>query len=381
MNSYSKSSRTDALLQLIMLIGLVIGGYIVLAGLTAALGLTDMESMSINQSMWVNVVAACLVMAMPALALAIYHEKKWSSYLKMERLIKPSPALLTAGIVIVILPFLLQTLQWNNLLELPASMASLEAWMREMEEMAAELTKEFLQMEGISQLLFALFAVAVIPAITEEFMFRGAMQPLLQKLFGNPHVGIILAGAIFSAIHFQFYGFVPRMLLGVVFGYIFYWSGNLWYPILGHFLNNGLQVIAVYFGNAEIEAEPEMIGQTPGWPLIVAGSFTLGVFLLYQFYKWFRDNREDPELALSSKGPEQVMNELESSGKADWILVFVTPQNYLAQMARSVLEENNIRSVIIDKKDHAYQFGDVEVYCHPADKAAAEMLLQDLNNK
>lgn len=385
MNSYSRSDVADALIQLLILTGLCFGGTLLLFGVLSAVGWLDMTDLSIQESMMANVFSLILMFAVPAVVFAIIHEKKWFRYLKFESRLDVPPLLMTLGLLVVILPFLLQTYQWNNAIQLPASLEWLELWMRTLENEAAELTKKFLQMEGIGQLLFTLFAVAVVPAITEELMFRGVLQQILGKLTKSPHIGIFLAGALFSAIHFQFYGFFPRMMLGVMLGYLFYWSGNIWYPIIAHFVNNGMQVVLVYFGNTEIEADPEMIGQTPGWIYAVIGSFLLSAALFYFFRKWFIDNPRDvkrnsmPEL--SDRGPEDVIRELEANGAAAWIPILVTSQKYLAEMARSVLEENDIRSVIIDKKDYAYQFGDVIVYCRPADREQAESLLKDLKNE
>jgi len=388
MNSYARSEIADALIQLVLLIGLVIGGTFLLLGAMQLFGWMDLNTLSVQESMLMNVASLILMFAVPAIVFSCIHKERWFKYLKIDVSVHLGPVLLTAGLLIVILPFMLQIYQWNNAIALPASLEWLETLMRSWEDEAAAMTKKFLQMEGLNQLLFTLFAVAVVPAIAEELMFRGALQQILQKLAGNPHVGIILAGALFSAIHFQFYGFFPRMLLGVVMGYLFYWSGNLWYPIVAHFINNGVQVLAVYLGNSEIEADPDMIGQTPGWTFLVIGSLMLSIALFYYFRKWFIDHprvEKQPTVngkpELSDKAPEEVIRDLEAQGASDWMPIFVTSQRYLAEIARSVLEENDIRSVIIDKKDHAYQFGEVIVYCRPVDKDRAKSLLEDLNNE
>jgi membrane protease YdiL (CAAX protease family) len=88
--------------------------------------------------------------------------------------------------------------------------------------------------------------IAVLPAIGEEFTFRGWLQPAFEKATGNPHIAIWVSAFLFSAFHFQFFGFVPRLLLGAMFGYMMYWSGNLWVPIVAHFVNNGFSVVMMY---------------------------------------------------------------------------------------------------------------------------------------
>ena len=109
-----------------------------------------------------------------------------------------------------------------------------------------ELTKYLTEFESTGYLLAAIIVIAVIPGIGEELLFRGFLQNLLKRIFKNDHAAIWIAAILFSAIHFQFYGFVPRMLLGALFGYLYYWSGNLLYPIIAHFINNFVSLIALY---------------------------------------------------------------------------------------------------------------------------------------
>jgi membrane protease YdiL (CAAX protease family) len=100
--------------------------------------------------------------------------------------------------------------------------------------------------------------IAVLPGIGEELLFRGFLQNLLKRIFKNDHVAIWVAAVLFSAIHFQFYGFIPRMLLGALFGYIYVWSGNLLYPIIAHFVNNCVSLVALYVyqkGLTDIDVE------------------------------------------------------------------------------------------------------------------------------
>ncbi len=364
------------------LVLLAILGNILVGGLAVLIGWSDFESLSITEMMLLNIVSAVFSLGLPAMFLAYLDPKPMLKFLRLDRGIRLGPAVITALATIVLIPLLLQTLKWNYMMELPAFLSEIEAWMREMEEFAAELTKDILTMNTIGQLVFALITVAVFPALTEELFFRGGIQQALRKGMGNPHVAIWLTGAIFSAIHFQFFGFIPRMLMGVMMGYLFYWSKNLWYPILAHFLNNGLQVIGVYFGNQEIEAEPEMIGQSPGWTGVVIGSLVLTCLLFYAFRRYFMQNpvAEDGQV-LSSKAPEALLEDLELQNKENWVKVYSTHQEYLGEIARSVLLEHEVVSFILDKRDSSYQFGDIELYCHPKDQERAALLLQELNEK
>ncbi|CCG99803.1 abortive infection protein [Fibrella aestuarina BUZ 2] len=154
--------------------------------------------------------------------------------------------LLVVLLVIAFMPFNGLLIEWNQHISLPDALKPLEQWMREKEDQAAELTKFLTDFRTVPQLLLAVVVIGLLPAIGEEVLFRGLLQRKFIVWTGNIHVGVWLAAAVFSAIHVQFYGFVPRMLLGALFGYLFVWSGNLWVPILAHFVNNGFTVI-MYF--------------------------------------------------------------------------------------------------------------------------------------
>ena len=122
---------------------------------------------------------------------------------------------------------------------------SLETLLKMLEDAAGDLTERMLQVDTIWGLLGNLLVIALIPAIGEELTFRGVLQQSLTRRF-NPHLAIWLSAFIFSFIHFQFYGFLPRMFLGLILGYMFYYSGSLWTSILMHFINNGTAVVVAY---------------------------------------------------------------------------------------------------------------------------------------
>ena len=94
--------------------------------------------------------------------------------------------------------------------------------------------------------------IALLPAVGEELIFRGIIQRILKNLFRSGHLSVWVTAFVFSAIHFQFYGFLPRFILGLVFGYLFLWSETLWLPVIAHFINNGVLLLLVYFQNPEI---------------------------------------------------------------------------------------------------------------------------------
>ncbi len=154
--------------------------------------------------------------------------------------------LLTIALMLIINPFVSYLLQWNQALVLPEFLESIQIWMEASEQKAMQITEAFLQMQTSSDLVINLFLIALIPAIGEELLFRGVLQQILAKWTGKIHLAIFISGFLFSAIHLQFFGFLPRLILGLVLGYMFYWSKNLWLPILAHFTNNALAVIFSY---------------------------------------------------------------------------------------------------------------------------------------
>ncbi len=141
--------------------------------------------------------------------------------------------------------------QWNRNWDLPDWLSGFENWSRSQQEKLSGMTQFLTDFDSFGKLLVAIVVIAVLPAIGEELMFRGVMQSILLRWVKNVHVAVWVTGAIFSFIHFQLDGFVPRLLLGVVFGYLYAWSGNIWYPIWAHFINNGVTVLGVYLNKAQ----------------------------------------------------------------------------------------------------------------------------------
>lgn len=138
---------------------------------------------------------------------------------------------------------------WNAQLVLPESMAGMESWMKEMETQLMELTKFLTDFQSVSELLTGILVIGVFAGVGEELFFRGLIQPKMQGYFKSAHWGIWITAIIFSAIHVQFFGFLPRVFLGALFGYMYHYSGSLHYPILAHIFNNSLTVVVVYLSN------------------------------------------------------------------------------------------------------------------------------------
>ncbi|MCK5703055.1 MAG: CPBP family intramembrane metalloprotease [Cyclobacteriaceae bacterium] len=190
-------------------------------------------------------------------------------------------------------------IEWNANISFPESLAGFEQWAKGMEETVKVLTEYLTEFESTGYFILAIFVIAVIPAIGEELLFRGLLQNILKRIFKNYHVAIWIAAILFSAIHFQFYGFIPRVLLGALFGYLYVWTGNLLIPIVAHFLNNGISLFALYIyqkGLTDIDVE-----STEAFPtvyIIIFSALFVVTLLYFKNYliKINEHERLDPRL-------------------------------------------------------------------------------------
>lgn len=202
--------------------------------------------------------------------------------------VKPIVFIVVALLVIGFMGFDALIIEWNQGMVLPEAMKGIEKWMKNSEEATGEMTKFLTTFKTPSQLIVALVVVAVLAGISEELLFRGVLQNITLRAFGNPHVAIWFAAFTFSFIHLQFYGFFPRMLLGALFGYLYYWTKNLWVPMFAHFVNNGFTLLMAYLYSTK--AVKIDIEDTKSVPLSMAlGSLLFTALIL----RWFWMNRAE----------------------------------------------------------------------------------------
>lgn len=195
------------------------------------------------------------VFILPPLVLAYALDDKPFRFLQLQR----KPTGIAAAIVCVVILAGGPLIEWlsaiNQHLALPSWLNQVELWMRNSEDQANELTRAFLETKSITGLAGNLFLVAVLPAIGEELLFRGLLQKLIQRMTGNSHWAIWITATLFSALHLQFFGFLPRLLLGALFGYLLEWTGSLWVPVLAHFVNNATGVITFFVTGSGLEPD------------------------------------------------------------------------------------------------------------------------------
>lgn len=186
------------------------------------------------------------------------------------------------------LPFLNQIIQWNESITFPSSMAGLENVLREMENQALKSTEILLATSSFGGLLSGVLIIGILTGFGEELFFRGGIQKTLRNCGIGHHWAIWVTATIFSALHFQFYGFIPRILLGAFFGYLLFWSDSIWVSALAHALNNSLVVITAWLSNrAILSFDVEKFGINEGgmpWMAIVS---CILFFLLIRYGKRF----------------------------------------------------------------------------------------------
>lgn len=177
----------------------------------------------------------------PALLFSYCQDRQWFNYNSANR--KP-PYTMTNIVLILAITLLpvVGVLSAFNQSIMPQE-GTVAEFMRDMEEAANHILEIVTSQRGTWDLISNLLVFAVLAGICEEFFFQGTLQTLLTQWMKSPHIAILLTALIFSALHFQFYGFIPRFLLGVYLGYLFYWSRSLWLPILAHVLHNALSLL------------------------------------------------------------------------------------------------------------------------------------------
>jgi len=221
----------------------------------------------------------------PAFIIGYFMNQNTYVFLGFNVKISTQRAMAAVIIMLVALPLVNYLGLINSTMQLPEWLSGFEQWMKEKEAGAQELTRAFLVMENQGQLIFNIFMIGLLPAIGEELIFRGIFQRIFTDWTKNIHWGIFIAAFLFSTMHFQFYGFLPRLLLGMLFGYLFYWSRSIWIPMLVHFVNNTTAVFAYYFYPEKINQEVESFESVPGLEIFLILNAAIFALLLYRFYR------------------------------------------------------------------------------------------------
>ena len=234
--------------------------------------------MAINQA---------LSFLVPSVFFALFlYEKRWANFFTLDKIPSFQNIMLGVLVLFVSLPLVQYTILLNKAIPLPE-------WMHSVESETENMLKGLLKMDYSYEIIVNVLVIALIPAIGEELVFRGVLQQKLIQWFGkNHHAAIWLTGAIFSAIHLQFEGFLPRMILGAVLGYLFYYTKNIWISVIAHFFNNASQIVAYQaFKDDKTTLDLEKI-DVPWY----AGLLSLVAVVGLVYYLKISNNRENLEL-------------------------------------------------------------------------------------
>ena len=221
----------------------------------------------------------------PALFFGFLVSDKPTDYLRLNE--RPRTIVLSISFLLVftILPFVNYLEEINRSMQLPEMLNALEAWIKDKEEQAAHLTEVIVSTSSVQGLILNLFIVALVPAIGEELLFRGVLLKLIKDIAHNVHWAVIISALLFSAFHLQFYGFLPRFALGLVLGYLFVITNNLWVPVFIHFINNAAAVIVFNLHhNGYINISMDDFGSMSN-PVYIIGSLLITLWLISIIYK------------------------------------------------------------------------------------------------
>lgn len=187
-----------------------------------------------------------IVFAFPAFALAVFVSRKPIHYLRLNCMLRAKSLLFLIVAIVVAMPAMNYIIDWNESIRLPESMSDIEQMLRQYEDMAKTTTDNLTKGKSFGGILVLILTVGCLTGFGEEVFFRGMFTRLIIDKPCNKHIAIWIGAFLFSLMHFQFYGFVPRMLLGGFFGYLMVWSGSLWLPIIAHAINNSLAIVSIY---------------------------------------------------------------------------------------------------------------------------------------
>ena len=241
------------------------------------------------------------VFILPAILFVVLTDDNFPGYLNLNNGFRRFSLFFGIILLVVSMPFIGWLLELNSGIHLPAALSRVEDWMRASEDTAERLTEAFLSTASWKGFFFNLTMIAVFAAIGEELIFRGILVRLFNEWTGNIHLAVLIPALLFSALHLQFYGFFGRLVLGIILGYLFVWSGSLWVPIIVHFINNAMAVVVSFMDQRGIiTADLKTFGTSQNNGVIV-GSFLLMVFTMTMIYLhekgYFR--------RLIKKGPDQ----------------------------------------------------------------------------
>jgi membrane protease YdiL (CAAX protease family) len=234
------------------------------------MNLSDPEA--INAMKFAQALSSIILFLVPTFLFVVFtFARKYGYFLGLKKAEKPNMYVLAMLCIMMAFPFAIWLGQLNQLIPLPQSMV-------EMENKASGQMEVFFKSNKPIDVILNVIIIGLLPAICEELFFRGALQRIIINITKSPWAGIIITGFLFSALHLQFQGFLPRMFLGVVLGALYWYSGSLWTSILAHFINNAVQVVIVAF-------KPQYVSSNPDAPILVFIISGVAVWAILWYYQ------------------------------------------------------------------------------------------------
>jgi len=247
--SRSPLYQTGVLFAL-MLTGLAISSFIsvcivLVISMTSGKLEVDLLDHSVGLLQFIQFISAIFMFFLPALFTAWLCSEQPKNLLSIRSYPGFGMLIMIAITTLLLSPTVSLTGYMNAKIQLPASMEAVETWMKSSEDRAYALIQTMIATKGVLAFIINLIVIAVAAGVTEEFFFRGALLPIIQRKTQNHHLTVWIIAILFSAIHFQFYGFIPRMILGAYLGYLLYWTKNIWIPVFAHFFHNAVALIGM----------------------------------------------------------------------------------------------------------------------------------------
>ncbi|MDR0547519.1 MAG: CPBP family intramembrane metalloprotease [Dysgonamonadaceae bacterium] len=291
--------NSSVFVQVLLLVALIFFGYMAVSMILVIIFLLQtgldsgaieaLQSDLLNRPGLIKTMQTLQVFGMfifPALACAWLYSDNVKSYLSLRMNVSWKLLALTALSVLAVIPFLNCTYAINQQMVFPEWLSGVENWIKTMEETSNRIFETMLYVHHWWDIPVNILLVCVLAAISEELIFRGLLQNLLSRAVRNPHAAIWITAIIFSAFHLQFYGFIPRMLIGAYLGYLLYYTGSIWVSVLAHFTNNlfSTVVFSVFQDSPEMAKSVDALGYGQTWWLAVVSLFWFG-YIAYCIFK------------------------------------------------------------------------------------------------
>jgi membrane protease YdiL (CAAX protease family) len=289
MDQYQYQRKLEPGTELAILVGLWLGCFLVGSMVTIPIWIlmtgkslfamtTDMTKPEhVNALKVMQVVSTIIIFFLPAFITARITSQTPFRRLGFLGRVKWKRAAIAMLIMLAVLPLVAFLADVNKAIPVTAAM---KKFFDSMESQYMEQVKLIATFKTPADYILALFIIAFLPAVVEEVFFRGAMQQIFMRWFITPGLVIFITSLIFSAIHFSWYGFIPRIALGMVLGYIFYITGNLWYSIIAHFFNNAFMVTILYWQYLKYKKVDMEVGESaPWWAGVMSLAAVIALFV------------------------------------------------------------------------------------------------------